>query len=58
MLNYTVFYKKDHYNPYRTYPQNANRYAGSRSFKTEAEAREFATTVNQAKIYYLGKRVG
>ena len=54
---YTVFYKKDTYNPYKTYPQNANRYAGSKSFNTEVEAREFAKTVKESRIYYSGIRV-
>lgn len=42
---FTVFFTKDNYNPYKSYYQNQNRYAGSRSFKTEIEARNFAVTV-------------
>lgn len=47
---FTVFYKKESYNPHKTYPQNYNRYAGSKSFKTENEARTFAETVNTKYI--------
>ena len=47
---FTVFYTKENYNPYKTYGQNFNRRAGSKSFKTEAEAREFAKTVNTKYI--------
>ena len=43
---FTVFFKKKNYNPFRSYYQNQNRYAGSRSFNTETEAREFAKTVD------------
>lgn len=55
--NYSVTYKRDHYNPYKSYPQNANRYVGTKLFATETEAREFAATVKEPKIYYLGKRI-
>ena len=54
---YTVFYKKETYNPYKTYRQNANRYVGSKSFNAEVEAREFAKTVKESRIYYSGVRV-
>ena len=47
---FTVFYKKENYNPYKSYPQNCNRLAGSKSFKTEAEARAFSKTVNTKYI--------
>lgn len=47
---FTVFFKKENYNPFRTYYQNQNRYAGSKSFKTEAEARSYARTVNTKYI--------
>lgn len=47
---FTVFYKKEKYNPFITYSQNQNRYAGSKSFKTEQEARAFAKTVNTKYI--------
>ena len=47
---FTVFYKKENYNPYKSYPQNANRYAGSKSFKTEQEAKDFAETVDTKYI--------
>lgn len=43
---FTVFYKKENYNPFKSYAQNANRYVGSKSFKTEEEARGFAEIVN------------
>ena len=55
--NYSVIYKRDHYNPHKSYPQNANRYVGIRLCVTETEAREFAATVKEPKIYYLGKRI-
>ena len=57
MKNYTVFFKKANYNPYKTYYRNENRYAGSKSFETEAEAREFAATVENGRVYYLGVRI-
>lgn len=47
---FTVFYKKENYNPHKSYCQNANRLVGSKSFKTENEAREFAETVNTKYI--------
>lgn len=56
-MKYTVFFKRANYNPYRSYSQNANRYAGSKSFNTEPEAREFATTVREARVYCLGCRI-
>ena len=56
-MKYIVFFKRAHYNPYRSYSQNANRYAGSRSFATELDAREFATTVKEARVYYLGQKI-
>lgn len=56
MKNYTVFYKTATYNPYRTYAQNANRKAASKSFDNEAKAKEFAKEVN-GRVYYLGVRV-
>lgn len=56
-MKYTVFFKKANYNPYRSYFQNANRYAGSKSFATELEARNFAESVSEARIYCLGCRI-
>ena len=56
MQNYTVFYTKKNYNPYKSYYKNSNRYAGSKSFKTEVEAREFAATVD-GRVYLLGNRI-
>ena len=56
MKHYTVHYTSNTYNPYRTYYQNQNRYARSKSFDTEAEARAFASTVN-GRVYRLGVRV-
>lgn len=43
---FTVFYKKASYNPFKSYYQNQNRFVGSRGFKTEAEARDFAKSVD------------
>jgi hypothetical protein len=55
---FTVFYRKSQYNPYRSYYQNANRYAGSKSFKTLAEAKAFAATVNTKYIINpMGKKI-
>ena len=52
MLNpiFTVFYKADSYNPNRTYFQNQNRYARSKSFTNRAEAEAFAKEVN-GRVY-------
>lgn len=47
---FTVFFRKANYNPNKSYYQNANRYSGSKSFKTESEAREFAEIVNTKYI--------
>lgn len=52
-FNYTVFYKKENYNPYKTYGQTVNRYAGSKSFETLDEAVAFAKTVKNADIRYF-----
>ncbi len=57
MKNYTVFFKKANYNPYKSYGQNFNRRAGSKSFETETEARAFAETVDNGRVYYLGVRI-
>ena len=56
LKNYTVFFKANHYNPYKTYAQNANRYMRSKSFLTEAEARAFANEVS-GEVYYLGNKI-
>lgn len=56
MPNYTVFFKKENYNPFRTYYQNQNRYADSKSFVDENEARQFCKKVN-GRLYYLGKKI-
>lgn len=47
---YLVFYKADNYNPYRSYPQNYNRYARVKRLNTLEEARKFAKTVKNADI--------
>ena len=47
---FTVFYKANSYNPNRTYFQNQNRYARSKSFATKAEAEAFAKEVN-GRVY-------
>ena len=47
---FTVFFRKENYNPFRSYYQNQNRYAGSRSFNTEEEARSFAKSVDTKYI--------
>lgn len=57
MKNYTVFYTKKNYNPYKSYYKNSNRYAGSKSFKTEVEAREFAAATVDGRVYLLGNRI-
>ena len=55
---YTVFYKRDSYNPYRTYFQNANRFVGSKSFANIEEAKEFANTVSEPRVYGpTGKKI-
>ena len=41
---YIVVYNR--YNPYITYPQNANKRIGSKVFKDRDEAKAFADTVN------------
>ena len=56
MKNYTVFYTRKNYNPFKSYYKNSNRYAGSKSFKTEVEARKFAATVD-GRVYCLGVRI-
>ena len=45
---FTVFFRKENYNPFKSYYQN--RYAGSKSFRTEAEARSFARSVDTKYI--------
>lgn len=57
MYNFTVFFKKENYDQRKTYPRNADRYAGSKSFKTLDAAQEFAGTVNGARVYRCGVRV-
>ena len=57
MKNYTVFYTKESYNPNKSYYQNQNRLAGAKSFETEKEARDFAPTVKNGQVYYLGVRI-
>jgi hypothetical protein len=47
---YLVFYTADTYNPFRSYPQNYNRYARVQRFNTLEEAREFAQTVKNPTI--------
>ena len=56
MKCYTVHYTANTYNPYKTYYQNQNRYARSKSFDTEAEARAFASAV-KGRVYRLGVRI-
>ena len=51
MIKYRVFYKRDNYNPYKTYSRNANRYAACKTVDTLEEAKEFAATVKNAEIY-------
>ena len=47
---YTVFFRTSNYNPFRTYPQNANRKAASKGFDTIDKARAFALTVDTTCI--------
>lgn len=47
---FTVFYRTSNYNPFRSYPQNANRKAASKVFNTIDEAKAFAMTVNTTCI--------
>ena len=55
---YIVYYKRDSYNPQHTYPQNFNRFVGSKCFTTVEEARSFAETVAEPHIYSLtGKKI-
>ena len=42
---FTVFFETYTYNQHRTYFQNANRHMHSKSFKTLAEAQEFAESL-------------
>ena len=51
MIKYRVFYKRDNYNPHKTYARNANRYAACKTVDTLEEAKEFAATVKNAEIY-------
>lgn len=51
MINkFTVFYKLKNYNPYRSYYQNQNRYAASKTFDNENAARDFAKSVGASYI--------
>ena len=56
MKCYTVHYTANTYNPYKAYYQNQNRYARSKSFDTEVEARAFASAV-KGRVYRLGVRI-
>lgn len=47
---YTVIFKPTIYNPYRSYPSNADRYINSKFCETLEEARAFAKTVNVKHI--------
>jgi hypothetical protein len=53
---FTVFYKKESYNQNKSYPQNCNRYVGSKTFKMLEEATAFASTVNATNI--IDARIG
>ena len=50
-MKYRVHYRRENYNPYKTYFKNANRYAACKVVDTIEEAREFAATVKDAEIY-------
>lgn len=45
-FNYIVFFKKDTYNRFKTYPANYNRYASHQNFEKLDDAIDFAKTVN------------
>lgn len=49
-FSYIVFYTNKNYNQNKTYYQNANRYARHTYFTDLQDAKEFAKTVNNAKI--------
>ena len=49
-FNYIVWYKSNGYNPYRTYPQNADKRAQVKYFANLDEAIAFAKTVKNAQI--------
>lgn len=51
MIRFRIHYLRDNYNPYKTYARNANRYAACKIVDTLDEAKEFAKTVKDAKIY-------
>lgn len=51
MIKFRVHYKKESYNPCKSYFKNANRYAACKICDTLAQAEEFAATVKDAQIY-------
>ena len=54
---YTVFFKKQR-NSNKNYYQCESGTVGSKAFRTEAEAKEFAAIVGNAEIYSpTGKRI-
>ena len=55
---FTVYYKSSK-NYFVSHPQASNPYVRSRSFRSEAEAREFAQSVETKRIVSpIGKTIG
>ncbi len=51
--NFIVYFKKDRYNQNITYARCQNRYVGSKCFSTMDQAKIFAATQKNARIYNL-----
>ena len=51
--NFIVYFKRDNYNQHITYARCQNRYVGSKCFATMEEAKTFAATQKNARIYKL-----
>lgn len=51
--NFIVYFNREHYNQHITYARCQNRYVGSKSFATMEEAKTFAATQKNARIYNL-----
>lgn len=56
MKLYTIFYKVNTYNPYKTYPQNQDRYVRSIAIKGTEEAYKKAKEIEE-KYANIGAKV-